>query len=97
MAETQPSNYSDSDWVVFVSHAGSDTWVARQIAAHITARGAVPFLDEADIATGEDFEERILTALERADEMVVLLTPWSLKRPYVWMEIGAAWIKRIHG
>ena len=24
-----------------------------------------------------------------------LLTPWSLERPYVWAEIGAAWIRRI--
>jgi hypothetical protein len=26
---------------------------------------------------------------------VVLLTPWALKRPYVWAEIGAAWGRRI--
>ena len=91
----EPVRYGEDNWIVFVSHAGSDTWVARQIATHITAKGAVPFLDEADIAKGEDFEERILTALDRANELVVLLTPWSLKRPYVWMEIGAAWIKRI--
>jgi hypothetical protein len=33
--------------------------------------------------------------LERADELVVLLTPWALDRPYVWAEIGAAWVRRI--
>ncbi len=33
--------------------------------------------------------------LDRADELVVLFTPWSLERPYVWAEIGAAWIRRI--
>jgi hypothetical protein len=26
---------------------------------------------------------------------VVLLTPWSLDRPYVWAELGAAWGRRI--
>src|SRR5260370_2481322 len=30
-----------------------------------------------------------------AHEVVVLLTPWALERPYVWAEIGAAWGLRI--
>jgi hypothetical protein len=33
--------------------------------------------------------------LDRADELLVILTPWSLKRPFVWSEAGAAWGKRI--
>jgi hypothetical protein len=78
-----------------VSHAGSDTWVARQIATNLEAIGAKPFLDEAHIAIGEDFEEEILAALDRSREVLVLLTPWSLQRPYVWAEIGAAWMRRI--
>jgi hypothetical protein len=82
-------------WLVFISHAGTDTWVAKRISEQIEARGAKTFLDEAHIAVGEDFEERILHALDQADELLVLLTPWSLKRPYVWAEIGAAWHKRI--
>ncbi len=29
---------------------------------------------------------------ERASqELLVLLTPWALKRPYIWLEIGAIW------
>jgi hypothetical protein len=79
---------------VFISHAGTDTWVARQTAASIEAQGAKTFLDEAHVSVGEDFEERIRRALDQADELLVVLTPWSLKRPYVWAEIGAAWGKR---
>jgi hypothetical protein len=82
-------------WLVFVSHSGTDTWVARQIANAITECGAAPFLDEAEIEVGADFEEDILTFLEKADELVVLLTPWALDRPYVWAELGAAWGRRI--
>ena len=38
----------------------------------------------------------ILAALEKAAELVlVLATPWALERPYVWLEIGAAWIRRL--
>lgn len=34
-------------------------------------------------------------SLERAHELVVLLTPWALDRPYVWAEVGAAWGRRL--
>ena len=81
--------------MVFVSHSGQDTWVARQIARQIEACGATPFLDEAQVHAGADFEEDILNFLQRAHELVVLLTPWALERPYVWAEIGAAWGRRI--
>jgi hypothetical protein len=81
--------------LVFVSHSGTDTWVARQIAREIANRGAKPFLDEADIDVGAEFEEDIREFLEQATEFLVLFTPWSFERPYVWAEIGAAWIRRI--
>jgi hypothetical protein len=81
--------------LVFISHSGRDTWVAKQIAREVSACGATPFLDEAEIDVGADFEEEILGFLEKADELVVLLTPWALERPYVWAELGAAWGRRI--
>jgi len=86
---------SNGKRLVFVSHGGEDTWIARQIAREVSARGATPFLDEAMIVAGDDFEQVILASLEDADELVVLLTPWSLERPYVWAELGAAWLRRI--
>ena len=70
-------------WRVFVSHSSVDLWVIQQIARHIEATGATPFLDEADVEVGDDFEEKILHALDDAQELIVLLTPWSLSRPYV--------------
>ena len=76
--------------LVFISHSGTDTWVAQQIAREISACGAVPFLDEADIEKGEIFEEEIRDHLNRADELVMLLTPWALDRPYIWSEAGVA-------
>jgi hypothetical protein len=81
--------------LVFISHGGEDTWIAQQIAREVTSRGARPFLDRADIDIGAEFEEDILRFLDQANELIVLFTPWSLERPYVWMEIGAAWIRRI--
>jgi hypothetical protein len=86
---------SGNDKLVFVSHSSQDTWVAKQIAKEISSHKATPFLDEADIDIGAEFEEDILEFLDKADELLVLFTPWSFERPYVWAEIGAAWIRRI--
>lgn len=69
--------------------------MAKQIAREVAACGAKPFLDEAEIDVGVDFEEEILSFLERADELLVLLTPWALDLLYIWAEIGAAWGRRI--
>jgi hypothetical protein len=80
---------------IFISHSSRDTWIAKQIAREISSSGATPFLDEAEIEVGEDFEENILSFLEKAHELLVLLTPWALDRPYVWAELGAAWGRRI--
>ena len=88
-------NEKSNERLVFVSHSGQDTWVAKQIANKIAACSAKPFLDEADVDVGAEFEEDILEFLDKAHELLVLFTPWSIERPYVWAEIGAAWIRRI--
>lgn len=81
-------------YTVFISHAGTDTWVAERIAEKIHERGGETFLDEADIAAGDDFEKRILAALARNDELLLLLTPWALDRSYIWMEGITAYRRR---
>ena len=73
---------------VFISHGSEDTWLARKIAADIDHLGGRFFVDQDDIAHGDDFEERILGAEEECSELLVLLTPWSIKRPWIWLEIG---------
>ena len=79
---------------VFISHSSPDTWIGKQIAGHVQQCGADTFLDNADIHHGDDFEQKILEAADQCTELVVLLTPWSTSRPYIWLEIGAFWVKR---
>jgi len=81
----------DPVFQVFISHSSVDTWVARQIARAVEERGATYFLDEADVEYGDDFEDKILAAVRASQELLVLLTPWSITRPYIWLEIGAIW------
>ena len=84
-----------SERLVFISHSSKDLWVAKQVAREIEACGAKTFLDEAEIDIGDDFEEKILSFLDQADELVAVITPWALERPYIWAEIGACWGRRI--
>ncbi|MGH9844417.1 MAG: toll/interleukin-1 receptor domain-containing protein [Blastocatellia bacterium] len=88
--KSQPEE-AESAFQVFISHSSIDTWVARQISRHLADCGARTFLDEADIEYGDDFEEKILAAAQASEELLVLFTPWAIKRPYIWLEIGAVW------
>jgi len=81
---------------VFISHSGTDTWIAKQLAREIRSCGAQTFLDEEQIEAGADFEEEILKSLETSQELLLLLTPWSKERPYVWIELGAAMANRLY-
>jgi hypothetical protein len=77
--------------LVFISHSSTDTWIATQIAARIRDCGAEVFLDEAEVAYGDDFDQRIVQAAKAANELLVLLTPWATNRPYIWLEMGVFW------
>jgi hypothetical protein len=78
---------------VFISHAGDDGWVASQIADRLRECGADTFLDNTDIAKGDEFKRLIFTELGRVDELLALLTPWATQRNWVWVEIGAACVQ----
>jgi hypothetical protein len=77
--------------LVFVSHASADCWVAEQIARGIRSTGASTFLDAFDLAHGDNFNDEIRKALLDCTELVALMTPTAIARPYVWMELGAMW------
>jgi len=55
--------------------------------------GATTFRDDRDIAGGDDIPDKIREAIGRSAEVIVLLTPNSINRPWVSLEVGAAWFK----
>ena|SRR5579863_6804220 len=87
------TNHNRPDYKVFISHSSSDAWVAQQIDKGVTNCKALTFLYEDDVQAGDDFEDTILQHLKSSNELLVLFTPWSLERPYIWLEIGVAWDK----
>ncbi len=81
---------------VFVSHGSDDLWVAAQISKELRYLGASPFLDQTDIPLGTpDFQKVIHNKISLAHELIALFTPWSAMRSWVWIEIGAAWWRKI--
>jgi hypothetical protein len=64
--------------------------VATVLCEKIEAIGAMAFRDDRDIGGGDDIPNEIFEAIASSDEVVVLLTPASVNRPWVLIEIGAA-------
>lgn len=83
-----------SGYRVFVSHGWHDRWIAAQMARLISDVGARAFVDIFDVAKGDRIEDRIREELPLCQELVALITPWSVERNWVWTEIASAWILR---
>ena len=79
---------------VFVSHATADKWIATTFCEKIDATGATSFRDDRDINGGDSIPETIRTEIQVSRELVVLLSPDSIERPWVLLEVGAAWGRR---
>jgi hypothetical protein len=82
---------SKSGYQVFISHATADKWLATTICEKIEALGATTFRDDRDINGGDDIPVTIRKQIKLSNEFIVLLTPESINRPWVLLEVGAAW------
>ncbi|MGA9995812.1 MAG: toll/interleukin-1 receptor domain-containing protein [Pyrinomonadaceae bacterium] len=82
-------------YLVFISHSAKDRWIANQIAKILETKGRrhgiKVFLDEKDIEGGQSIPDSIRKNIGSCSEFLVLLTPNSIQRPWVLVEIGAAW------
>lgn len=99
MAKKVRSGLTEADspksaYQVFVSHATADKWIATTFCEKIESVGAATFRDDRDINGGDDIPQQIRTQIRQSRELVVLLTPDSVDRPWVLIEVGAAWTLR---
>lgn len=82
---------------VFFSHGGEDTYIVNDFfCPKVRASGAEVFVDEGEVSYGDDFRDIVFRQLEICDELLVLLTPSSVQRPWVFAELGAAILRGIH-
>jgi hypothetical protein len=82
---------------VFISHASADKWLAKILCEKIEETGATTFRDDRDINGGDDIPDELRRQIKRSRELVVLLTPESVNRLWVILEVGGAlfWSKRL--
>jgi len=89
------------DYLVFISHSERDKWIAKQMSNQIEEKckeyNVKTFLYEKNIEGGESIPESIRKNIQECDEFVVLISRYSIDRPWILIEIGAAWVlgKRI--
>lgn len=81
--------------VVFLSYAFEDTDFARQIAEAMMARGIDTWWAAWCIAAGDSIRQRIDEGLGNCTHFVVLLTPQSVNRPWVNLEIDAGLLRKL--
>jgi hypothetical protein len=91
-----PPNAAKLPYRVFFSHGGEDTYVVNQfLRPKVEGSGAVVFVDAGEIKYGDDFRQIVLRELTRCDEFLVLLTRSSIRRAWVFAELGASLIRGI--
>ncbi len=87
---------------LFISHATYDAEFANAVKQEIEtvfAKGIHVYSTSSpgSVAAGKDWLEDMETRLEAAQAVVVIITPVSIKRPWLWFELGATWLKSRRG
>jgi hypothetical protein len=86
--------------LVFVSHAAADGVIATTFQEHV----GTDFLGMCElfvssnldsISAGSEWRQEIKSKLEACHILVGLLSPAALRRPWVYVEFGAGWIRGI--
>lgn len=86
---------------VFISHAAEDAVLAEIVKTQIDnvfEKKINVFVSSipGTISPGSDWFNKIVGNLTENNAFVVLVTPYSEKRPFVWFEIGFSWFRRLN-
>ena len=82
--------------VIFISHAATDRPIAEILRSEmdrVFANGIHVFASSVPgiVKPGADWLNDIKENLAKATAVVVLITPVSINRPWIWFEVGAYW------
>jgi hypothetical protein len=75
---------------IFISHSSADAEWVQRVASQAEAVGIHAYLAEHDIQPGEMLADKVITAIEDSNAVVVLLTANGVSSSYVQQEIGVA-------
>ncbi len=88
--------------VIFISHASTDKPIADILKTEIDrvfANGVHVFASSVPgvLKPGGDWLNQIKDNLENAKAVIVLITPVSINRPWIWFEVVASWSRMLEG
>ena len=75
---------------VFLAHAEADAKVMQQIRRALQREGLTVWTSATDIRSGEDFQQAIHRGIERADNLVYLLSPAAIASTFCQQELDYA-------
>jgi hypothetical protein len=81
----------------FLCLASEDKAIARNIAENLQQNGIHTFFDEWDIQLGDSLRRKIEEGIESCTHFIPLLTPNSLKKPWVNEELDAGFVQKVSG
>src|ERR1041385_8605274 len=76
----------------FVSRAGEDAEVARQIGTLLESLGHTYTIQDRDFSSGA-FPHHIAQAIDTADRFIAVYSPAYFAKPYTLAELYAAWAR----
>jgi hypothetical protein len=78
---------------IFLSYSNLDRHIAEELEDELKAKGLTCFLAEKSLPGGTEWIPKLREAIKESDYILLLLTPRSIGRPWVNLEIGAAWME----
>ena len=81
----------------FLSYASEDRELAEHVAQALQAAGVETWWDRWEIGAGDSIVQKINEGLGGCTHFIVLLSPNSIKKPWVQTEIDAGFIRRVSG
>jgi len=89
------NNAADKEKIVFLCHGSEDKAFARKLANDLTKHGIKVFFDEWEIGPGDSIRGKIDAGLAECTHFIVVLTPTSINKPWVNIEIDSAFIQHV--
>jgi hypothetical protein len=86
-----------TDPYVYLAHATEDKPLIEPLAAYLMANGIDVFFDKWDIRDGESLPQAMEEGLGRMTHFLVMLTPTSIKKPWVRREIDVGITRLVGG
>lgn len=80
---------------VYLAHASEDKAMVRPIAEYLMANGIDVWFDEWEIDPGDSLRQKMEEGLGKMTHFMVVLTPASIEKPWVALEIDVGIVKRI--